>query len=395
MSLLLTYIHSLPSNIPLDASDDECGHKPSCLAAQQRIKNNPNPELDLYTASSRSSSKNEPVAEYPVDYWFWLLYFAIPYGFTCRMAIIETFEAVFHGRPVYKPEDVDNTCWSDPLATFIYIACELLLPIAPFGGIGGHTPVLLAGKMRLRDKVIAKIVTAVMMSDKYSARQSSNYRQRIIGNLLSQYSDSSLPGHIREYAIAALQRFAQSTRIITYNSGYVDKIPECNIKHGACTNYRLTLIAKHLTENGWIPLPANSAKQHLHPDGNLVIHPFLAFFLSLPGYHCQSDDIHSYVVCDPKRHGKAWWEWYVMRHPYRKVEYASRWWANDVSGEKVRDSVFYIEYGEPPTNNEGPFVDRFTPKSHLFRRDCAHCKIAGLDDRFKINEDYKDHIFEL
>ncbi|KAJ9116882.1 hypothetical protein QFC22_004539 [Naganishia vaughanmartiniae] len=206
------------------------------------------------------------------------------------MAVIETFEAIFHGKLVYNPQDANNTCWSDPLTTFIYIACELLLPTAPFGGIGGSTPVLFFGKMRERDKVIAKIVSIVIRSSRYSARQIIDYRRTIINDLLSQYSDSTLPAYIREYASAAVRRFAQSTQILPYDS-------------------KLALITQHLVDNGWIPLPQRPpGKQHLQPDGNLVIHPFLAFFLGLPGYHYQSDDIQSYVVCDPTRYGKAWWE---------------------------------------------------------------------------------------
>ncbi|KAJ9116807.1 hypothetical protein QFC24_006612 [Naganishia onofrii] len=368
MTILLTYIHSLPSNgrvlavtravpssslsTPIDTTSDDCGHKSSCLAAQQRIKNNPHPELDLYKTSF-STSRKPPLTRYPVDYWFWLLYFAIPYGFTCRTAIIETFEAVYHGRNVFNSVDANNTCWSNPFATFMYIACELLIPTAPFGGIGGDKPVLFSGKMRSRDKVIAKIVSVLMKSHKkYSARQISDYRRTIINDLLHQYSDATLPPYLREYASSALRRFAQSTYIVPHNSPYVDKIPVCHIKSGECTNFRLASIAKHLVDNGWIPLPEERpGKPCLHLDGNLVVHPFLAFFLALPGYHCQTDDIHSFVMRDPKRHGKAWWEWYVMRYSYRKAEYAQRWWASEVTGNRVKDSVLYDTYGEPPTND--------------------------------------------
>jgi hypothetical protein len=41
------------------------------------------------------------------------------------MDVIETFEAVFLGKTVFDAMNEDNSRWSDPLATFIYVACEL------------------------------------------------------------------------------------------------------------------------------------------------------------------------------------------------------------------------------------------------------------------------------
>lgn len=60
----------------------------------------------------------------------------------------------------------------------------------------------------------------------------------------------------------------------------------------------------------------------------------------------------------------------------------------------MSDSEFYAQYGEPPVNDGGPFSNRFTPKSHRYRHDCAHCQIAGPDEPFKVDEDYSGHKYE-
>ncbi|KAJ9116876.1 hypothetical protein QFC22_004533 [Naganishia vaughanmartiniae] len=300
----------------------DCGHLPFCLAAQKRIKENPEPILSLCSAGSGKKPK------YPANFWFWLLYFTIPVTFSCRIAIIETFETIFRGKAVFDPnDDADNAIWAHPLATFIYIACEFLVPTAPFGGFGGGKSVLFWGQKCSRNTVIAKILS-VVMGVTFSAKQISSCKQMIIKDLLNQYADCAVADFRGNLAVA-LHRMAGSTPLRTYFASYLDFLPYHETENGGWKHYRLKLAVRRLIAYGTITLKDNLGDQrHLLGNHLAFLHPFLAFFLGPRGGHMTSN-VTSFLTSDTALlsdetglHGEGWWNHHVMQDSEEKAECA-------------------------------------------------------------------------
>ncbi|KAJ9101870.1 hypothetical protein QFC21_003210 [Naganishia friedmannii] len=394
-----------------------CGHYSSCYAAQKRIKENPE-AMRLPSSSgsgapsSSSSDDSEQVAKYPADFWFWVLYFTIPVGFSCRIAIIETFETVFRGKTVFDATNADHGVWANPLATFIYIACtaadqitilgELLVPTEPFGGFGGSKSVLFWGQKRTRNSVISKIVSAVMCKE-FTSKQISSYKQTIIKLLLRQYANRKLEEY-RDHVAVALHRMAGSTPLRVYVSSYLDDLPYHEKKHGGWRHFRLKLSVRRLIAYGTVTLQDNLGYQPQEYGNNLALHPFLGFFLGLNGECHMSANIASFIPCDEPltfdvaagRHGKIWWDRHVMHDSEIKVEYARLWWSNNVidktDANRIQDREFYRTYRMPPVSDGGPLSGPFTPNSHKYRHDCSHSRLAEGTARFKVDDEAVEHM---
>lgn len=333
---------------------------------------------------------------YPVDYWFWLLNFAIPYGFSCRMDVIETFDAVFFDKTVYDPTNANNNLWSDPFATFIHVACkfrithnlrhdelimslrlgELLIPYTPFGGFGAGQSIRFWDHNLSRNQIIHVIVT-VVTGVKYSIKTISQHKRAITKDLLNRYVDEAVEPYVREYAGVALQRFAGTTRLSDYLASYLEATPP-SPSHKSKGRYLTLVFAVHqlITEHPDAP----STAVHHQDVGNLMLHPFLAFLLGINGTSPETTRFASYFECATYRtpalrdFGRKWWDNYVMSDTERKHGYA-RLWANNVGDQNMHDMAFYHKFGPPPASDGGPFWGRYTPFTHLHREDCGHPKL--------------------
>ncbi|KAJ9116799.1 hypothetical protein QFC24_006604 [Naganishia onofrii] len=292
------------------------------------------------------------------------------------MDVIGTFEAVFLGKTVFDATNEGNSRWSDPLATFIYVACELLIPVAPFGGCVPSKSVLFWGKNLSRNQVIARVIT-VVMGHAYSSRNIFSHKQAIIKGLLERYIDDTVEPYLREYAGVALQRFAGTTPLCDYFRCYIDNTPPCpsEVSEGA---YLTQVFAAQqiIMDRPDTPVPA----EYHQDDDNLALHPFLAFLISINGNSHEHTHFASYFKCaaTPKqvlpKFGRNWWDYYVMSDTERKHEYG--WlWLDKVCGQDMNDILFYHRIGPPPTSDGGPFWGRYTPFTHLHREDCGHPKL--------------------
>ncbi|KAJ9116881.1 hypothetical protein QFC22_004538 [Naganishia vaughanmartiniae] len=332
-------------------------------AGRKRVNNTPK------SRTLSSSSKSTPAAarsvfhtagKYPIDYWYWLLSFALPAGFARCLAVIETFEAYFYDKnAAFNPiEPVkQQACWY-PFAAFLHFACELLLPLDPFGGFGGGKSVRFWGQNLSRNQVIGKIISKAT-GIVYDHKRVSSHKQMIVKTLLCRYISHKENKDGRGRIAEALQQLAGTTKLERYLGSYLKDRDGSGDKTPEEMAARLLVLEQRTTIE---PLP----KTWCPRQKVLSLHPLLAFFLGLNGNSAANASVTEIFRADQAIHegqtsstfGRAWWNQCVMTNSNEKADYMELWWCKKIANPNFNPADFYREHGHPPASDEVVRLDK-------------------------------------
>ncbi|KAJ9101858.1 hypothetical protein QFC21_003198 [Naganishia friedmannii] len=353
-------------------------------AGRKRISNTIKPKRvsfssSISTAASSSSSipvRNNKAPKYIDSWWYWLLAFALPHGFFGALEIIETFDTYFYLKTVYNPAEPPTEkkdTWIDPFNVFIYIACELLLPLEPFGGFGHAKTPTFWGEKLSRNKVISKIVTYATGKD-YDSKSISSHKQTMVKNLLLRYNDPKAEQFAREQAARALQQLVGITPLERFFKSYLEVEPNVDDVPSGKTGPTARELELHRSATLFVRKhkdlpPVQYREKSCQNRSVLALDPLLAFFLGLNGESSATISFQNYFAVDQplpfgqttSTFGREWWNRYIMIDTAeQKVEYAKGWWKNrEAHGVGHEDNHgFCLTDDEPPESDGGQFKQR-------------------------------------
>ncbi|KAJ9116800.1 hypothetical protein QFC24_006605 [Naganishia onofrii] len=332
------------------------------------------------TAGSSSSSGHarNAVAKYTDNYWYWLFAFALPHGFYRSLEVVETFDTYYYCKPVCvlacdNPAGDRKGTWNHPFSTFIYIACELLLPVTPFGGFGHAGTASFWGEALSRNKVIAKIVSYATGKD-YDHKAISSHKQTIIKSLLWRFGDTTVDDYARYQAGSALHQFAGITSLETFLHSFISRDPQATGSPDAkCTRERRLKASAKLLVEKYKDVPAAGYREESCRNRTvLALDPFLAFFLGLNGSSSANTSFNRYFKADQalrlgqssqssRDFGRDWFNANVMTNDAdAKAAYAKNWWKAFVERHVGRQDArgFCMTDDVPPASDGGQFKQR-------------------------------------
>ncbi|KAJ9101865.1 hypothetical protein QFC21_003205 [Naganishia friedmannii] len=334
-------------------------------AGRKRISNTPKPRRTSSSSSrtaatSSTSSTSNNGEKYADNHWFWLLTFAIPAGFARCFAVIETFEAYFRDKKALGPVvSLPRRPWNHPFATFLHLACELLLPVTAFGGFGGGNTLAFWGERLSRNQIIGKILTKAT-GFTYDHKHVSSHKQTIIKNLLSRYIDAPLGSDERGCIAEALQQLAGRTSLERFLRSYLRSTD--SEKKRTRTQLKFERAAKALVEEqrpDILRFPEAWCRFH----NAIALHPILAFFLGLSGNSIvNAASTETFLRADQPlqaeqaipKFGVDWWNNFVMTDADRKAQYMELWWQNeDLGDDALSEEEFHRIHGQAPNRDRG------------------------------------------